>query len=274
MNGTLGTLGPRDLGEILGETYKIYRDYFPTLVAIVAIIEVIPFIASIVLGVSMGPEGMGEVGAGSLNQLLMPVIILLYTFVGFPLMSGALIHAVSEQYLLKTMDFKRAYSFSSERLGAMAGALILVVLVCASIVIISSIAAAISPVIGVIFMLAAGLTVIYLGIRWIFIWQAAALDGRGAAASLSRSANLVEGNWWRVLGIMLVLGIISTAIQFLSLLIPVVGIIIGGILATPIYIVGITLLYYDLRVRKEEFALESLAGEIKVNMETGPPTTL
>lgn len=269
-----GTLGPRDIGQILGETFRIYRDYFPTLVTIVAIIEVIPFIASLALGLSMGPEGMDEVGAGSLNQLLMLVIILLYSIVGFPLMSGALIQAVSEQYLLKTMDFKRAYSFSSERLGAMVGASILVGLVVMGIIIISSLTTAISPVIGGILMMAGGIAFIYLIINWIFIWQAAALDGRGAVASLSRSANLVEGNWWRVLGIMLVLGIITLAINLVAWMIPVAGTLIGSILSTPVYTVGITLLYYDLRVRKEEYALESLAGEIKVDVGTGPPPTL
>ncbi len=120
---------------------------------------------------------------------------------------------------------------------------------------------------------------IYFGVRWTFIWQVALLQGIGPRDALSRSSDLVKGNWWRVVGILFVVGIIAGAISWiLGLilgLIPVVGEIIGIILITPIAIIGATLLYYDLRVRREGYNLEKMASELGIAKEpsqtgTGP----
>ena len=88
---------------------------------------------------------------------------------------------------------------------------------------------------------------IYFGVRWTFIWQAVLVEGTGSRAALSRSSDLVKENWWRVLGIVLVVSIIAGAISSILSFIPIIGAIIGTILTTPILITGATLLYYDLR---------------------------
>jgi hypothetical protein len=40
---------------------------------------------------------------------------------------------------------------------------------------------------------------------------------------------------------------------------------LGNILSTPIFTIGITLLYYDLRARKEEYNLDDLAEELHIS---------
>ena len=49
--------------------------------------------------------------------------------------------------------------------------------------------------------------------------------------------------------------------------IPAVGEIIGGIITTPVVVVGHTLLYYDLRLRKEGYSVEMLANEVGIRPE-------
>ncbi len=110
---------------------------------------------------------------------------------------------------------------------------------------------------------------IYFGIRWIFIWQAVMVEGVGARDALSRSSEAVKGDWWRVLGIAIVVGIIVWVIGFVVGLIPTVGSTIGVILSTPIGIIGATLLYYDLRVRKQGYSLETLATELNAELGSG-----
>jgi hypothetical protein len=110
---------------------------------------------------------------------------------------------------------------------------------------------------------------IYFAVTWTFIWQAALIDGSGPRAALARSSALVRQNWWRVLGIMLVVGIIAGAISAVLGTIPVVGSTIGSILSTPIAVTGATLLYYDLRVRKEGYTLEALAEELGTKIDGG-----
>jgi hypothetical protein len=51
---------------------------------------------------------------------------------------------------------------------------------------------------------------LYLGVRWI-LWSAAYTDRReGAFAAMGTSWNLVDGNWWRTLVIVSVVGIVIT----------------------------------------------------------------
>ncbi len=94
----------------------------------------------------------------------------------------------------------------------------------------------------------------YFGVRWSFLSQAVVLDGAGPRAALSRSSDLVHGQWWRVLGISLVIGLItgiaSTVLGALNV-IPVLGAIAASTLAAPLSPIAQTLLYYDLRARKD-----------------------
>ena len=98
--------------------------------------------------------------------------------------------------------------------------------------------------------------------------------------AFKRSLKLVRGNWWRVFG--------ATAIFFLtavgtfvlswlpfyliSLVLPEeaglrgiiqqIGVYIGGTLTIPPIYIFLTVLYYDLRYRKEDFSFEQLSDEI------------
>ncbi len=70
-----------------------------------------------------------------------------------------------------------------------------------------------------------------------------------------------------VLNMMFVLGIIISPINAILGKIPGIGEIIGGILTTPFFVVGHTLLYYDLRLRKEGYNFETLAGELNTESD-------
>ena len=250
---TISTLGPRDLGGIVNDTFKIYGRNFLRLITIVAIPQVILGILGYVLvDVWILPviTSMGTIT--SLAPLIWVAVILVVVYiVAYALMEGALIHAVSEQSLGRTIGIGRAYRFAWRRMGAMIGAQILAGLALFGLCI---------TIIGIPFA-------IYFGVRWAFIVQAALLEGVGPRAALSRSSDWVMGDWWRVVGIMLVVGIIAGGIGFvLSLtvgLIPYAGTMIASILPTPIAITAATLLYYDLRVRKQGYSLEVLTQELQ-----------
>ena len=253
-------LEPRDLGDILGETFRIYGRNFLRLIAIVAVVEGILGILGVVLvSVFVLPAFMTEGKIGELvptfilwGFILVGIIFIVLSIVAYALMEGALIHAVSEQNLRQTVSIGRAYRFAWRRLGAMIGAMILAGLAILGMSI---------TIVGIPFA-------IYFGVRWTFIWQAALLEGAGPRAALSRSSDVVKGDWWRVVGIIFVMGIIVGATSSILGIIPIVGATIGGILSTPIAIVGVTLLYYDLRVRKEGYNLEALAEEVNIKLSS------
>ena len=254
---TISTLGPRDLGGIVNDTFRIYGRNFLRLITIVAIPEVILGILGYVLAQALILPVITSMGTiTSLAPLIWVAVILVVVFIlAYALMRGALIHAVSEQSLGRTIGIGRAYRFAWRRLGAMVGAEILAGLALLGLCI---------TIIGIPFA-------IYFGVRWAFIVQAALLEGAGPRAALSRSSEIVQGEWGRVVGIMLVVDIIAGGIGFvLSLtvgLIPYAGTMIASILPTPIVITGATLLYYDLRVRKQGYNLEKMASELGIAKE-------
>jgi len=252
----ISTLEPRDLGDIISDTFGIYRRHFIELSAITAVVVVVLGVLSGIAAL-LAPET--DNGAIELTPLLFFLSILdfVVTIVACPLMYGALFHAVSEQHFRQPVSFSRAYSYAWRRLGALIVSLIIYYLA----IFIMAITIILIPL------------AIYFGVRWAFFWQAVLLEGFDPVAALSRSSALVKNNWWRVLGITVVVLIIGAAINVVFWAIlriaptvgPTIGSTLGGIIAVPVVITGVTLLYYDLRVRKEGYNLETLAKELNID---------
>ena len=133
-------------------------------------------------------------------------------------------------------------------------------------------------VIGGLLTLAGVVIAVWLGVNWFCAAHAVVIEGKGPIAGLGRSWNLVRGSWWRIFGIGLVFAIvIVVAAMVISIPIGVIGGVAfaagsGGIVAslaaaaasiliTPFAYIAGTLIYFDLRVRKEGFDLDVLADE-------------
>lgn len=139
----------------------------------------------------------------------------------------------------------------------------------------------------------------HFGIRWLFHTVLVLFEERSVWAALERSHELVEGTWWRVCGTTVAIYALGTAIQsILELAIGSILILTGvtekttfmellkqvvmddaspgkmglsayviqefifraiNALVVPLYSIGTTLLYFDLRIRKEGFDIEMLA---------------
>lgn len=135
--------------------------------------------------------------------------------------------------------------------------------------------------------------IFYFMIKFLFIPQAVVLDDVGAVNALRRSFSLTSGYWWRTFGIyILILLIVSIIIGLLTRSIDLVeigmraipgitetvSIAIGSIIATamsiainPITSIATTLLYYDLRVRKEGFDMLLLSDSLKGEEDVTDP---
>jgi len=262
-----GILGPRSLLDIMVETFKIYKRNPVRLLAIVAIVEIgLGFMWSIPDFSGLGPS-TPEGGTASLTHLIpIGIMLAVASIMGLSLMQGALIHAISEQYLRQSINIGRAFRFAWERLAALAGAMILVLFVTTGIVMVSiGFTVSIPPDVGYIFVAAGFCVGLYLMVRWSFILQVALLERLGPLAAMSRSSALVNRNWWRVMNMTIIIGIITVGISIILGTIPTIGSTLASILSTPVFVIGITLLYYDLRVRKEEYNLDSLAAELHMS---------
>ena len=136
---------------------------------------------------------------------------------------------------------------------------------------------------------------IYFAVRWIFVIEIVLLENPSVGYAFKRSSELVRGTWWRVYRILFLILLLSSAIHYifqisLGLILSLTeltdettleNIIQWSILEeplnsnslfyaimscidlllrtfiAPIWVIGITLLYFDLRIRKEGFDIET-----------------
>jgi hypothetical protein len=129
---------------------------------------------------------------------------------------------------------------------------------------------------------------IWLYVSWSMAVAALLFEDYRGRKALGRSFALVKGRWWQtfgalVVGILLaavVGGILSglvSALAFTNLGDSILGAaILNGIssgiaqlVTTPVTIAILTVLYYDLRVRKEGVDLETLTGRLGITPEPG-----
>jgi hypothetical protein len=142
-------------------------------------------------------------------------------------------------------------------------------------------------VVAVLGLFAVALLVIVASIfvytRLLVTPQAIVLEDQGALAGIGRSWRLTGGAFWRAVAILLLMGILTYFISALPALIVNLSLTlasrgsvdsfmlnqalttlvaqIGVIVALPLQLAVYTLLYYDLRVRKEGYDIEMMARQ-------------
>ena len=235
-------LFPRDIGGLVSDTFAVYGKNFGVLWRI-ALVANIPFL----------------IGGFLSNSALVASLTVAGFFTGL-LASGASAYAVSQQHLGRKVSAATCY------VAALNNA-------------VSLLLAAIVFTIGVIiagtlsFLLIGIPLLIYIVVTFFFYIPAIMIEGQRPIAALGRSAELVRGSWWRVFGIGIVFVILLLVSLFIAsipgfLLVmvnePMGNLLLnmGSVFVTPIGFVGTTLVYFDLRVRKEDYTLETLASEI------------
>jgi len=122
--------------------------------------------------------------------------------------------------------------------------------------------------------------VIWVLVRWAVSLPALFAEGAGPMKALGRSWNLTRDNWWRTLGVVIVIFVMVGLIQgALGLLFTGIAAVVPGLsddlraglvltvatlvnaLVGAITPIAITMLYLDLRVRKEGLDLDQLARQ-------------
>jgi hypothetical protein len=101
---------------------------------------------------------------------------------------------------------------------------------------------------------------VFFFIRWAFAPQQVVLEGADAVNSLRSSAALTQGQWWVTFGriamvglviILLNMAILSLVVSASYVLYAIVSAIIGAFTA-PYFSIALTLMYFDLKLRKAE----------------------
>ncbi len=214
-------------------------------------------------------------------------------FFFMPISQAATVHAVSETILGRSADMGTSIRAILPKAGHLILAYFLVGMIYLSlfapVIVLTMVAvsdfdrlwliAFVLPLLFFVYIL-----LIYLSVKFLFIPHAMVLDDTGAIDGFGRSYRLSSGYWWRTFGISLLVSLIVSMIVWmlgggvgmvtmLLRLVPNISVIalsaISGLLQTvimlfiqPLTIIAATLLYYDLRIRKEGFDLLLLAGAL------------
>jgi hypothetical protein len=266
-------LRPLSVGEVLDVAIKIYFRNAVTLFAIVVLIvaPVQVLTSGLQTSVEADEELFTETSPtgdptfdGEAFALFMTGLglVLVLAVVASTLATGACFKAVADAYLGERPTAKASLAFALRRVHSIVWVTVL----------------------GGLLALLGLLACIVPGV-WLYVSFAVAVpallmeDVRGRRA-LGRSRRLVEGRWWPTFGILLVgvllAGIVGGAItgvlEALALADPdneVVSVIlrtlsgtVASTITTPFQAAFVTVLYFDLRVRKEGFDLQLLAERI------------
>lgn len=278
-------LRPLGVGEIIDHSLAIYRRQFGALITITLSANAIPLLLMVYLMTS----------GGILQQPLLYAGILLISVVLGALATAATVFLVSETYLGNTISGGEAISHATKYLWRLILLTMMVGLVVGLSVLIFLLPGLVtaSPVLITLAMIPAFIVALVIFTGLIISTPALVLEDASPTAALSRSWQLTRGFRWKMLGLLIVVGIII-AIPSLAL-----GFLRGGGMAMkpmgefstadiawelaaqfastliyPLLYCALTVAYYDLRVRKEGFDLELLESTLAHALPSGRTSDL
>ena len=219
--------------------------------------------------------------AVSVGLLIVSLLIVL------PLGEAATTRAVSDRYLDNKSSLGAAYRAAWKRLPSLIALILILVaayvgLVAALVLLLILFAAVGAGAAGGVIALLAFIVliplVIIVAVRTVIAVPAIVLERTSGWGGLKRSWALVSGRFWPTFGRILLLGLISGIISgVVSTVLEVpassldpgntfiydqVASAVAAVFIGPITYVGVTLLYYDARIRKEGFDIEMLARSL------------
>ena len=253
-------------GRITDATFSVFGAHYLPFILIALLPQIPLLIAGIMAQIGIGPAftlidlpvEQGTEPAEPLQISLWEILGILVSFALGILAGGATIYAVARHYLGSPVLVQRSYEYAWARFPNLLGASLIVVL----ILIVPGILSAF--VIGIPLL-------IFAIVVLLFVNHAVAIEQNSPADAVKRSWNFVQGNWWRTFSLLMaiVLAILGGTLLIFwpagMLLPPVLLALLStafSAVATPLATIAITALYFEIRVRKENYAHNDLAREI------------
>ena len=268
-------LRPLAIGETVDAAIRVYRSHFPTLMRISLLVLGPIALLQMAAAVAMGPLDLLSLALAepeapldeTLGPLLGPYLVLvlgsILSGLGTVLVQASSIAALAQAYQGLEPDWRVSLRAGGRRLLAVLAALLVTWLVAG---------------IGLLFCLLPG---ILLYTMWSVTPVVVVAEQKGPLAALGRSWELVKGRLWPVLGALVLayllyfvasqlLGLAASTFALadaasgtVSFLPNVVATAVVSVLAAPFLAAVVTIIYFDLRVRKEGYDLELMARDLR-----------
>ena len=258
-SGSLGTMAqlqlrPLGVGEIVDATFTVYRRRFGPMFAIALVLVFIPFLVSLVGGCSLNSAG--------LTTCTSPIGWLGYVagIIGSTVATVAAVLVAAEAYADVPSDWRRA-----TRIGVRRTVEIILAMIVAGVLV----------VIGFVLLIIPGF---FLIVSFAVFTEVLIIEGAGPIESIKRSWRLVAGERWRVFGagllVMILAVIVFGIVSAINALILSSGLGVSGgltgylvqqvgtLLSVPLTAALGTVIYLDLRVRKESLSTDELSAAL------------
>jgi hypothetical protein len=274
-------LRPLGIGEILDVSLKIVWRNAATLVRVVVFIVFPVQVLTAVLAASASPESLnnGSSRFRPANQLsgsdaraffAFAVLAIILGFLSSTLASGACFRAIASAYLGERTGWKQSLAYALKHLHSIVWVTVL------------------SSIVAGLGFIACVIPGVYLWVGFTVAVPVLLTEGVRGRRALGRSRSLVGGYWWRTLGVV-ILGFLLSAIlggaiqgalvglasvqsgdnSFGAIVLTIIAGTVSSVVTTPFSAAFVTILYFDLRVRKEAFDLQLLAQRIGVDPPAG-----
>jgi glycerophosphoryl diester phosphodiesterase family protein len=258
-------LRPLSIGEILDAGFRLFRSRFGALMTCV----LVPIVPLTILGtflVASADENAFDVNAPATDDggaVTANLIDALISGAAAALAIAACFKVISAAYLGERSDAGSSLRYGLTRFPAL---------------MVAYVAIYIGLVFGFLLLVIPG---IIFAVKWSLTFAAIVAERAGPFAAMGRSWSLTGDHWWRTFGTLLVvilLSVVLTTVLFIALgaalatsdsiseltfavLVTLVSIVVTAVVY-PLVSAIITVLYYDLRVRKEGFDLQLLARSV------------
>jgi hypothetical protein len=261
-------LRPLSLSELLDGTFSLYRKNFALFVGIVAL----PNLAWLIVQLT---AVVNPLRASAASVMLLAILGGLLYFLAIAAAQAATVVAVSAVYLERPISVRAAYAAVGKRVFR---------------VVLIMIAVGICAGFGLLLL-------IVPGIIWYLMWSLAVpvaiIEDKGLNAATARSRQLTRGSRGRIFVITVVLGVLVYAVMLL-LVVPLgiavavfargnalmimramqlmnpIASFLSQCLIGPLFMIALSLVYYDLRVRKEAFDLELMTSALEGAASANP----
>ena len=270
-------LRPLGIGEILDVSLKIAWRNAGTLLRIVFFVVAPAQVLSALIQVSSTPDdeparGFFDTSGTETETWTIFAGFAVAGVIGFlagQLATGACFKAVAQAYLGERTTWRDSLGFALRRFRSILWIVIL---------------GGFLTLLGFLLLIVPG---VYLAVAFAVALPVLMTEGVRGRKALGRSRSLVKGRWWRTAILLLVAGLLVSivggaitaavsALTFASPDEPVVVFLVGALsgtvaalVTTPFSAAYHTVLYFDLRVRKEAFDLQLLAEHLGVEPPPG-----
>lgn len=261
-----GSIPSRGWRALIGGAFRLYRDNFRLFFTLF----LMPALMFLPINLVLPPRG-ARLDMGTLvllTALMIPGLVLLLSF------AAAVPAALARVSLGQKPGPFECYRQAFPKIvplfftGLIEAVILLVLAIPVIIAVLTGLAILVIVAVLIIVPL-----LIFILISLFFVNQVIVIEGKYYVSALRRSYDIVQGSWWRVLGLVLLFGLIglmlyipvwllSAAASSLSRELGFVVSAVGGALVQPPFAIVAILLYFDLRVRKEGYTLEALAREM------------